>query len=128
MDMQKFSSNSTYLKAGDLRGNAVGVTIQSVTEETIGTGAEAEQKAVVRFLGKEKGLVLNVTNNNVLSDTFGFNSDIWIGKRIEIFPTTTDFAGKIVDCLRVRIPAPETAVPLPGPQPQVPALQGRWLL
>ena len=120
MDMQKFASNSKYLSAEDLRGQAVGVVIERVTEETLGGDRGDEQKGVVWFQGKLKGWALNVTNNRVLTDTFGFNSDMWLGRRIELYPTTTDYAGKIVDCIRVRIPAPETAAPLPAAQPQVP--------
>ena len=55
---------SNYLKAADLRGGRVTVAIDSVVIENIGD----EDKPIVYFQGKEKGLVLNKTNANMVRD------------------------------------------------------------
>jgi hypothetical protein len=43
------------------------------------------------------------------------NSDDWVGKTIELFPTQTRFGGKVVDCIRVRRhrPPPQAAPATP---------------
>ena len=94
-----FSGN--YLSAADL-DQAVIVTIEVVVFELV--GAEKEELPVVHFIGAEKGMCLNKTNANTIAEFLGDEADTWAGKQIEIFPTTTDFGGKVVPCLRVRQP------------------------
>jgi hypothetical protein len=92
---------SKYIKCSDLQGRAAPVKIRDVQFEMIG-GDSGDRKAVLYFVGKEKGLVLNKTNANVISDMYGYETDDWVGKPIELFPTKTDYAGKRVDAIRVR--------------------------
>ena len=56
---------SKYLKAGDLDGHAVAVTISHIAMEEVGQG---DVKPVLFFAGKEKGLVLNKTNGGVIAN------------------------------------------------------------
>jgi hypothetical protein len=66
---------SKYLKANDLKGNRVTVTMSHVDYETI---AE-ERKAVLFFRGKEKGLVLNKTNASMIVELTGTTeTDDWM--------------------------------------------------
>ena len=97
---------SKYLRAADLQGQAVKVLIDNVHYEDIG---DDHDKPVMMFQGKKKGLVLNKTNALTVEVQFGDEMDDWVGKEIEIYPTTTSFQGKIVDCLRIRIPVPPAA-------------------
>ena len=89
---------SNYLKAGDLNGRAVRVTIESVTMEKIGD----DRKPVVHFVGKDKTLVLNKTNSNRIQEATGTDEmDDWAGWAITLYACKVDFQGKRVDAIRV---------------------------
>ncbi len=96
---------SNWLAAADLNGSAVKVTIASVEPVKIGE----DEKIGIKFIGKEKGIICNVTNWNAIEDAYGEESDDWIGKEIELYPTRVDLRGKLVDAIRVRT----AAQPLP---------------
>src|SRR5262245_40173132 len=92
---------STYLKAADLQGRRITVAIAAVKMEDIGS----DTKPVLHFQGKDKGLVLNKTNANMISEICGTDeTDDWSGKRVVLYPTKTDFQGKRVDAIRVDYP------------------------
>lgn len=92
---------STYLKAADLQGRRVTVTIDKVVMEDIG----GEHKPVLKFQGKDRGIVLNKTNANMIAEITGSTeTDDWKGAKITLYPTKTDFQGSRVDCIRVDYP------------------------
>lgn len=93
---------SNYIRAADLQGRDVLVTMADVKMEDIGS----DHKPVLYFKGKEKGLVLNKTNGAMISELYGDDTDAWFGKPIGLYPTKTDFQGKRVDAIRVK-PAAE---------------------
>jgi len=98
---------SKFLAAADLNDRAVNVTISGVKME--GVGQAQEQKPVVYFQGKKKGLVLNKTNTKRIIGLVGSaETKEWIGKGIQIFPTETEYQGETVDCIRVRAVKAET--------------------
>jgi hypothetical protein len=99
---------SRFLKAADLTGEKK-FRIKSVTAETVGMEDEKKRKPVLWFTNDERGLLLNTTNLRTLSGEFGDNMEDWVGKIIIAFPTHTDFRGKLVPALRVRIPPPKQA-------------------
>lgn len=89
---------SNYLKAADLQGRAVRVTIDSVTMEKIGD----DQKMVLHFVGKDKGIVLNKTNANRIVEASGSDeTDDWEGWSITLYSCKVDYQGKRVDAIRV---------------------------
>lgn len=91
---------SKYISAADLRGKDVTVTIDRVEIEKMQTG---EKKPAMYFRGKDKGFLLNKTNFNTIAQVLGADdTDDWEGKQITLYPTETDFQGKMVDCVRVR--------------------------
>lgn len=98
---------SAYVKAAEIpSGRMVRVTIESVSVEDVGGKGKAEdKKPVLYFVGTEKGLVLNKTNANAIADTYGTETDEWIGKRIELFSTKVEYQGKMVPAVRVNVPA-----------------------
>lgn len=105
---------SLYLKAADLNGAAVTVTIREVKVEPV--GRNKEMKLVAYFMGKEKGVVLNVTNARKIAEIAGSqDTEDWGGTMVALYPTETEFAGETVECIRVR--APKTA-PKPKPEPE----------
>ena len=119
---------SKWLKAADLKGRSVRVKISHVAMEEVGS----DMLPVVYFLGAEKGVVLNKTNSNAISDAYGQETDNWGGKDMEVFPSTTDFAGRVVDCVRMRAAqaaiqtnnTPAPASPPPTAAPAQPAPNG----
>ncbi len=91
---------SKYLKASDLQGNEHEVTIDGVITEPMNDGAV---KAVVYFVGKKKGLVLNVTNKESIKLAYGidFEND-WPGKELVLFEAMASMNGRPVPAIRVR--------------------------
>jgi len=102
---------SKYLKAADLTGKPVIVTIKSVDYEKI----ENDRKVVVSFKGTEKQLILNLTNFISIEKALGSdNTDDWPGSKITLFPTLVDFKGDSVEAIRCRAAAPpKPAAPEP---------------
>lgn len=106
----RFSSTvpSDYLKASDLQGRDVTVTIANWTMEKFNDPQKGEQdKVIIKFQGKEKRLVLNVTNGNTIVGMYGDEMNEWIGKAITLFPTQVDYQGRQVEAIRVRLHPPQ---------------------
>lgn len=103
---------SEYLKAADLQNKRLAVTIDSVEIQKIGE----DQRPVVRFVGKDKGLVLNKTNANMIIEITGSEeTEDWHGHRIVLYVAKVDYQGKRVPAIRVDYmpngkPAPEPVV------------------
>ena len=97
---------SNYFRAEDLAGD-LKLRVKNVTVETIGQGADKQQKLVVWFTNDKRGLVLNRVNNRTLRSAFGDDTAGWAGKIIIIFPMMVEMRGKMVPGLRVRIPPPK---------------------
>ncbi len=91
---------STYLKAADLQGRPVRVIMRNVVMETVGT----DQKPILYFEGKTKGLVVNKTNATTIAYAYGKDTDDWAGGEIELFMAMVDFQGRTVEAIRVRVP------------------------
>lgn len=105
----------SFLKHEDLAGKAVKVTIEEIRTEEINGDHGKEKKLVARFLGKDKGLVLNRTNADSIAEiTASEDTDDWSGAVIVLYPDKTKFGGKTVDCIRVRA---AQAAPKPKPEP-----------
>lgn len=97
---------SAYVKSSDLNGGTRTLTIKEVKLEDLGQGADKKTKPVLFFEEAQKGMVLNVTNKNVIKDAYGPETSAWIGKPLEVFATKVEFKGQQTDGIRVRIPAP----------------------
>ena len=106
---------SKYLKADDLQGRRLAVTIQSAEMETIQGDHGKEEKLILRFVNKEKGLVCNVTNANMIAEILGSEeTDDWVNGRIVLYSTKVDFSGRRVDAIRVaEMPGQAKAPPPP---------------
>jgi hypothetical protein len=114
---------SKYFKADDFSEKEKRLKIKEATEEFV--GPDKERKLVVWFTNDERGLLLNRLNNRTLRGAFGDDCAGWVGKVITIFLTETEFKGKIVPALRVRIAPPKQATvgngqakPQPAASPQ----------
>lgn len=111
---------SKYLCAADLRSQPSSLVMGVVEMEPV--GRENEIKPVLYFKGRRKGMVLNKTNSNAIVAQYGDDSDMWAGRTITIYPTTTDMAGDIVPCVRVQPPG---MVPNPSDPPPANAPLGQ---
>jgi hypothetical protein len=109
---------SNYLKASDLKGNQVVVTIDRVEFEPV--GRDKDMKAVIYFIGKQKGVVLNKTNAKKITEIAGSAlTEEWHGHAIVLYPTETEFAGEQVECIRMK-PVNKSAMGRMTPQPPAP--------
>jgi hypothetical protein len=91
---------SKYIRGGDLKGRSVDVEVDRAPIELV--GAEKDKKFVLYFRGRDKALVLNVTNRTFMADNFGDNSEDWAGAKVTLVPIkTTDPKGKLVDSIRL---------------------------
>ena len=95
---------SKYLKASDLQGKSITCHIAHVAQEEINKG---ENKLILYFQGKQKGMVLNKTNANNIALLYGVDTDDWAGHEIVLFEAMVDFQGRTVPALRVRGPQPK---------------------
>ena len=72
----------------------------NVEREKIGD----DNKLVLYFKGKEKGVVLNKTNANTISVAYGDDSEDWFDQPIILFSVMVDFQGKVAPAIRCRVP------------------------
>jgi predicted hydrocarbon binding protein len=91
---------SKYLKASDLKGKKIKVTISEVGKEEVGDG----NKPVLYFVGKDKGMVLNKTNAMTIASSYGPDTDKWEGKELCLYSAKVNFQNQMVDSLRVEVP------------------------
>ena len=129
MDVSSFMGGN-YLTHLDLVAPSQVWTIRDVKQELVGS----DQKIVVYFNEHEKGLGLNKINLRTIAQAYTVQSGSWLGKRLEVYKDQTQFQGRVVPCVRVRIPstpapdmaaqpAPSSAAiaqtnPQPAPTPQ----------
>jgi len=107
----------SFLRHEDLQGKEVRVVITSVTQEEVKGNNGMEQKLVARFHGKEKAMILNLTNCEALSHIAGTDDyDEWTGTAVVLFTdTNVKFGGKTVSGLRLKAPAQRQPAPAPAP-------------
>lgn len=112
---------SKFLRAADLEGDAV-FTIKKVDVETVGQGKDAEDKPVVYFKETDKGLALNKTNANTISNLYTGETNEWVGKQITLYATEVQYGSEMTLGIRVRakkpmqLPArPKSAPPAESP-------------
>lgn len=98
---------SKYLKAADLKGSRVNVKIDRIECETVGD----DSKVILYFQGKEKGLVLNVTNKNMVVDLYGPETDDWSGQPITLYEAMVQYQSKMVPAIRIAGPPRASARP-----------------
>jgi hypothetical protein len=101
--------DSKYIKAStlaDLKASGrlpMRVTISHVTQENIGSDDEQKKtKPVVYFVGKEKGMVLNRTNADRLTDIAGSDdTDNWCDLIVGLTIEKDRYKNDLIDCLRI---------------------------
>jgi hypothetical protein len=105
---------SKYLKPYDLKGTSPIVTIARVELEVM--GRTRDRLPVLYFVGKAKGLKLNRTIADVLTQLAGSpDTDHWAGTRVQLYATTADFGKQTYDVVRVKA---ASAAPVVVPRKQ----------
>ena len=104
---------SSYLKAADLGKAKPVVTISGVRSDKLGD----DERRILSFKGKDKEMVLNRTNWNMIAEITGQDDDDnWVGHQIQLYVARVDYQGKRVDAIRVDY-APKGGQPAPPPPP-----------
>jgi hypothetical protein len=81
------------------------VTVECVRMETFTNDGKESKKPVAYFKRIRSGLVVGpVIWSQICEATGEEDSDGWIDKQLELFKDRTSFAGRMVDCVRVRKP------------------------
>lgn len=112
---------SKFLKAADLQGREVRLTMANVEREKIGD----DFKPVLYFKGKDRGLALNKTNAGTIADAYGDDSDDWFDQPIILFSVMVDFQGKVGPAIRCRVPtAKDNKALAPAPVREDPISSG----
>ena len=94
-----------HLTPVDLGINSVNITIERVNQVEVFDQNLNQFKKVwaLFFKGKNKYMILNPTNANMLKEIFGSDdSDDWTGKKIVIYVADIKVAGKKVKALRIK--------------------------
>lgn len=120
----KSMMDKEFLYAFDLKGRDVTLTIAQVTAGKLKNGKKESKKPLCFFVEPrdKRPLALNATNCKTIAKLYGNDTDEWKGKRVTLYPTTTEMAGETVECIRVRPRAPgdkeQTGTIEPAPQVQ----------
>lgn len=123
-----YKSTSNYLKVADLQGRKVNVTIGSAELEDL----NGKKMVAIGFKESDKKFTLNRTNANMIAFLLGTEDYTnWIGARITLKPSMTEYQGKATPCIRVadELP-PQNTQPDPpaqtfaAPPPAPPIAQG----
>jgi hypothetical protein len=96
---------SRYLKATDIKGKELNLKISACEEEEVGEGT----KPVLYFVGKEKGVVLNRTNADILAEAYGDDTDGWKNKPVVLATHRVAYKGEMKDGFTFRTPAKNTS-------------------
>lgn len=101
---EMYAGDSNWLKCDDLNNKEHKVAISGIDVKEVEQDDKKVNKLELSFTGREKGLLLNKTNAKVVAKAYGDDYTTWKGKEIIMYPTVTDFGGKTVDCIRLRVP------------------------
>jgi hypothetical protein len=135
---------SKYLGAADLGDKKIRTRIAKVRKENLQQqGKEPRAKFVIYFTTLDKPMVLNATNKNVLVEKLGRDPAKWSNAEVGLYTELTQYAGKPVKGLRIRVlsaakaaakptpiakptakPAPKPAEAMPLDDPEDPGFQG----
>jgi len=89
-----------FFSAKDVGG---GKTVRAVIDKVLlDVEMRGGARDVLTFRGESKQLVLRPTITKYLMKEFGEDSDLWIGREVELYQSETTFGGDTVECVRLR--------------------------
>ena len=107
---------SNFLKAADLKGRDLVVTIDHVDHEEFENDGKKKMKPVVHFRDDGvKPMVCNKTNFLLIAAVCGMKVQEWSGKQICVYPEMIAYKGNVSDAIRAKRPpqAPVVATEAP---------------
>ena len=105
---KRMYDDKEHLYAFDLDGRDVTLTIEKVfSGEVMGEKGRKSKKPMIKFVGKDKKLAVNKTNGKTIAALYGTDTEAWVGQQITMHPTTTEFGGETVECIRIRPQRPQ---------------------
>jgi hypothetical protein len=108
---------SKYLRGGDFDQPQI-VTIEKVRSEPMRENGKEVMKPVAYFKGVEKGLVLNITAWDSITDIVGDDdTQSWPNHRVELYSIPVEVKGEMKKGVRVRAPQDELKLQ-PRPEPR----------
>ena len=112
MDVSSFLGGN-FLSQVDLQQPVQLWTIGKVDQQLVGQGQTADQRVCVTFAEfPSKPLALNKTNLKRVAELYTVDANAWIGRQVQVYRTTTDFAGRTTLCVRVCGPTQAPPEPL----------------
>ena len=119
--------DSRWLSCADLEDTERVLVIEKVEPGMVGEGPDAERKPILWFEGERKPFGANVTNAKTIANLYGRETGNWIGKAVTLYPTTTEYKGDTVPCIRVRpaVPGPANGRKAPAKSHTLPIGQGK---
>ena len=108
-------TTSKYLAGKDVGEEGSNLTIAGFKRETVGQGAEADERAVMYFKEDVKPMVLNKTNKNRLKIILkATDSSEVTGKVVNVFQDPmVEYGGELVGGLRIRAKVEEQKIAPP---------------
>jgi hypothetical protein len=94
---------SRFLKAADLGGKEITVTIDRVESDMFENDGRKQSKPVIHF--REAGIkpmVSNKTNFLMIAAACGKDDKDWPGKRVILYPDLVPFKGTVTEAVRVK--------------------------
>lgn len=95
---------------------SVTLTIKDVRNEELRSSRGADQKPVVYFKERDKGLVLNKTNAKQIARLYGRETNDWRGKKISIYAQEGEWFGEKGYAIRIADTIPQNGRGRPAPQ------------
>ena len=101
MDVSQFLGGA-YFSQVDLAQPIQLMTIGKVDQQLVGQGQQADQRICVTFNEfPQKPLALNKTNLTRVAELYSVQAEIWTGKQLQVYRSTTNFQGANKLCVRV---------------------------
>jgi hypothetical protein len=127
---------SKYLSAADVGNQRIRARIARIYVEQLQQqgGKPPRPKFVIQFTNIDKPMVLNATNKSMLVDSLGRNPAAWVNAEVGILVENTQFGGKPVKGLRLRVlnnplsPSAPKPAPAPAPKPTPQPVQASTLI
>lgn len=123
--------DSKVLRVWHLDSKEKTFTIEKVSRlTTTDRGGETKRQPLLRFKGIPLPFALNRTNGATIETLYGKDPKAWVGKRVTLFPTTTQVGRNTVDCIRLKNRVPPASggkpddVPTGDPEPPEPGSDG----
>lgn len=116
-----YQSESSWLKAADLKKQKHRVVISDVQLQEVTNDGRKQRRLELHFQGKDKTLLLNKTNSDTITYIHGQDTDGWMGQEVVLYPTMVDFGGKSVEAIRIEMPLQEAPMHDAGVEATKPA-------